>query len=148
MASYNTVVAAVDLTDEASMVLSAAREIAVEQNATLTVITAIRPFTHAYGGIETAAMSQAMANFEPEAEASARKTIGDLCSSLDIDPAAIAVAFGKPGDVIKAKAEELGADLIVVGSHGKHGLGLLLGSTANGVLHGAPCDVLTIRIME
>jgi len=38
------------------------------------------------------------------------------------------------------------ADLIVVGSHGRHGLSLLLGSTANAVLHGAPCDVLAVRI--
>ncbi|HCB13498.1 MAG TPA: universal stress protein, partial [Gammaproteobacteria bacterium] len=27
-----------------------------------------------------------------------------------------------------------------------HGLSLLLGSTANAVLHGAPCDVLAVRI--
>ena len=39
-----------------------------------------------------------------------------------------------------------GADLIVVGSHGRHGLALLLGSTANGVLHGATCDVLAVRV--
>ena len=38
------------------------------------------------------------------------------------------------------------ADLIVLGTHGRHGLGLLLGSTASGVLHGCPCDVLTVRI--
>jgi universal stress protein A len=43
-------------------------------------------------------------------------------------------------------AEELGVDLIVMGTHGRHGLGLLLGSTATGVLHGCPCDVLTVRI--
>ncbi|MEO2178254.1 MAG: universal stress protein, partial [bacterium] len=30
--------------------------------------------------------------------------------------------------------------------HGRHGLALLLGSTANGVLHGAPCDVLAVRV--
>ena len=35
---------------------------------------------------------------------------------------------------------------IVVGSHGRHGLALLLGSTASGVLHGAKCDVLAVRI--
>jgi len=34
----------------------------------------------------------------------------------------------------------------VVGSHGRHGLALLLGSTANGVLHGASCDVLAVRV--
>ena len=43
-------------------------------------------------------------------------------------------------------AEELGTDLIVVGSHGRHGLALLMGSTANGVLHGANCDVLAVRV--
>jgi universal stress protein A len=37
-------------------------------------------------------------------------------------------------------------DLVVVGSHGRHGLSLLLGSTANGVLHGAGCDVLAVRV--
>ena len=41
---------------------------------------------------------------------------------------------------------DIAADLIVIGSHGRHGLALLLGSTANGVLHGAPCDVLAIRV--
>ena len=44
------------------------------------------------------------------------------------------------------KLEEAGADIIVVGSHGRHGLALLLGSTANGVLHGASCDVLAVRV--
>jgi universal stress protein A len=38
--------------------------------------------------------------------------------------------------------------LIVVGSHGRHGVRLLLGSTANGILHHAKCDVLAVRIKE
>lgn len=45
-------------------------------------------------------------------------------------------------DTARARA----VDLIVVGSHGRHGLALLLGSTANAVLHGAPCDVLAVRL--
>ena len=55
-------------------------------------------------------------------------------------------SFGLPADEIKSEAEALNADLIVVGSHGRKGLGLLLGSTATGVLHGAKIDVLTVRI--
>lgn len=43
-------------------------------------------------------------------------------------------------------AKEQDVDLIVVGSHGRHGLALLLGSTADAVLHGAPCDVLAVRV--
>ena len=42
-------------------------------------------------------------------------------------------------------ADKLAIDLIVIGSHGRHGLGRLLGSTANAVLHGALCDVLVVR---
>jgi universal stress protein A len=43
-------------------------------------------------------------------------------------------------------AEEQKVDLIVIGSHGREGIQLLLGSTANAVLHGAPCDVLSVRV--
>ena len=56
--------------------------------------------------------------------------------------------IGAPAPQIVDSAKDLGVDLIVVGSHGKHGLGLLLGSTANGILHHAHCDVLTIRIKD
>ena len=45
-------------------------------------------------------------------------------------------------------AERLGADLIVMGSHGVHGPQRLLGSTTDGVLHRAPCDVLLVRVRE
>ncbi|WP_313899138.1 universal stress protein [Leclercia adecarboxylata] len=45
-------------------------------------------------------------------------------------------------------AKKQGCDLIVVGSHGRHGLALLLGSTANDILHGAPCDVLAVRLKK
>lgn len=44
------------------------------------------------------------------------------------------------------EAQEIKADLIVVGSHGRHGVQLLLGSTANAVLHGAECDVLVVHL--
>ena len=54
--------------------------------------------------------------------------------------------FGRPESEIHSLAKELKVDLIVVGSHGKHGLSLLLGSTANGVLQGSPCDVLAVRV--
>jgi universal stress protein A len=58
------------------------------------------------------------------------------------------LAYGQPRQEIHRLAEEQGCDLIVVGSHGRHGLALLLGSTANDVLHGAPCDVLAVRLKK
>lgn len=45
-------------------------------------------------------------------------------------------------------AEENNVDLIVVGSHGRKGIKMLLGSTANAVLHHAGCDVLAVRLKD
>lgn len=45
-------------------------------------------------------------------------------------------------------ARRKGVDLIVIGSHGLHGPGDLLGSTTDGVLHRAHCDVLLVKVRE
>jgi universal stress protein A len=56
------------------------------------------------------------------------------------------VKAGSAKFVILEEAEKNKIDLIIVGSHGRHGLQVLLGSTANTVLHNAKCDVLAVRI--
>lgn len=56
------------------------------------------------------------------------------------------VSVGAPADEIHRYAEKINADLIVIGTHGHSGLKLLLGSTANGVLHGVKCDVLAVKV--
>ena len=54
---------------------------------------------------------------------------------------------GYPPEVIVQVAEELGADLLTLGTHGRSGLAhLLLGSTAERVVQTAPCPVLTVRL--
>ena len=148
MTRYTHVLAALDVTEEAPMVLSKASQTAQDHGATLSVITVIRPLTHAYTGMEVAGLAAAALNFEAEAKASVEKSLGALCEQHNIDAQHRHINFGVPATEIKAQAEQLGADLIVVGSHGRHGLGLLLGSTANAVLHGANCDVLTVRVHD
>ncbi len=50
------------------------------------------------------------------------------------------------GEAIVEYAQEIGADLIVMGTHGRRGLShLLLGSVANEVVRRAPCPVMTVR---
>jgi nucleotide-binding universal stress UspA family protein len=54
--------------------------------------------------------------------------------------------FGKPAPEILRLAEELGADLIIVGSHGHVGVRrLLLGSTSERVVREAGCPVIVAR---
>jgi nucleotide-binding universal stress UspA family protein len=55
-------------------------------------------------------------------------------------------AFGATHDEICHIADELGVDLIVIGTHGRGGLAhALLGSVAEKVVRKAPCPVLTVR---
>jgi len=52
---------------------------------------------------------------------------------------------GNPGKVIVEFAGEIGADLVVVGDRGMHGVNRLLsGSVPNHVVHNAPCSVLVV----
>lgn len=76
----------------------------------------------------------------------ARSNLERLAQELGVADAQRWVTLGSTGAEIKHTAEEHAVDLIVVGSHGRHGLALLLGSTASAVLHGAPCDVLAVRV--
>ena len=53
---------------------------------------------------------------------------------------------GYPPDTIIDQADEVGADLIALGTHGRTGLAhLLLGSTAERVVQHARCPVLTVK---
>lgn len=61
-------------------------------------------------------------------------------------PASAVKAHGDPATAIVEKARDVGADLIVVGTHGR-GLArdILLGSVSTKVTHHAHCDVLVVR---
>ena len=148
MGHYKHILAAIDLTDEAPQVLEKAQEIAKDDNAKLSLITVVKPINYAYAGLDTASVTSVTTNFEKEARDFAEKKLTELSGGAKIPGDQLHVFFGPPAQVIKEQSEALGADLIVIGSHGRHGLGMLLGSTANGVLHGAKQDVLAVRIRE
>jgi universal stress protein A len=58
------------------------------------------------------------------------------------------IRVGPTGHTIDDVAGEIGADLILIGSRGRHGLLGLFGSTAKTVLRSQKCDVLCVRIGE
>lgn len=60
-------------------------------------------------------------------------------------PGEIHVRLGRPAQVVCEIADAIGADLIVVGSHGFDGLDRLLGTTAAKVVNHAGCSVLVVR---
>ena len=144
--AYKHVMVAVDLSEEAGQVLGEAQKLAADHGAKLSLISVVKPLTQVYGGLDMAAYTQASVNFEREAQAQTTEQLKALGAGAGVEAENVHAVIGAPAPQIVDTAKDLGVDLIVVGSHGKHGLGLLLGSTANGVLHHAECDVLTIRI--
>lgn len=65
---------------------------------------------------------------------------------LDVKRNRVAVRIGRPEEEILRAAREHGADLIVMGTHGRQGLSrVLMGSVAESILRRAPCPVLVQR---
>lgn len=63
--------------------------------------------------------------------------------------ARLLVLAGRPEEVILREARALGADVIVMGSHGHTAVGeMLLGSTAHRVMQKSPVPVLLVRVDE
>ncbi|MBA6287932.1 universal stress protein [Colwellia sp. MB3u-4] len=78
----------------------------------------------------------------------AKEALQPLVKRLNISEKNLHIPVGQTSEEILAFAEQHKVDLIITGSHGVHGLRLLLGSTANALLHGAKCDVLAVRFDE
>lgn len=142
---YQHVLLAIDLHPDCDKTTGArAVAIAKDFDAKLSVIHAIEHIS-AYG---IAQAYPTVLDLEEQIVNEAREELAKLSKTWGIEPTHQYVEVGPPKAIILAKAIEIKADLIVVGSHGRHGLGLLLGSTSNAVLHGAPCDVLAVRVKE
>jgi universal stress protein A len=143
---YQRLLTSIDLSDESAQVLDMAQAVAGEQGAELHVVHVIKPFQHAYAGLNPATLADVGIQFEHDATTQATELLGKIAGARGLDSSATTVRHGPPAGEVHRLVDELGADLVVMGTHGKHGVDLLLGSTANAVLHGANCDVLAVRV--
>jgi universal stress protein A len=142
MSEYRHILVAVDLTEESRQVTQRACALKQAFAADLSCVHVIEPLSLAYGGD----IPMDLSTIQDQIQDTAKSHLAEFAQSLSISPENQHLIFGRPETEIHALAKEIGADLIVVGSHGRTGLALLLGSTANGVLHGATCDVLAVRV--
>jgi nucleotide-binding universal stress UspA family protein len=79
------------------------------------------------------------------AEAEEARRAAERALPADV-PVKSRMVVGHAADALLRTAHELGADLIVIGSHGRSRVaGILLGSAATRVIHDAPCSVLVAR---
>lgn len=144
MADYRRIMLAVDLTEESNFVAKRALAIAKAFNAELHVVHVIEPLSLAYGGD----IPMDLSSVQEQIHEQAKSHLAEFANNLGVASDHQYLIFGRPESEIQRVAEAKNADVIVVGSHGRHGLALLLGSTANGVLHGANCDVIAVRVGE
>jgi nucleotide-binding universal stress UspA family protein len=145
MASFHTIVVAVDFSDISGDVLDTAREMARHHDARLHVVHAVGdPFYSMYA-VETTGLD--LPDVLRQWTEAAAKLLAGLLDKHPIEPGLLTTAIlpGSPAHAIVKYADEQQADLIVVGSHGRSAVSrLLLGSVAERVLHLARRSVLIV----
>jgi len=146
MTDYKHVLLAVDFSEHGADVAEKARTLANTYQAQLSIVHVLdnipMPDT-AYGTVIS--LTEETEDALLEAEKAKLMQLGD---QYNVELANRWLMWGIPKQEIIHIAEQEQVDLIVVGSHGRHGLALLLGSTANSVLHYAKCDVLAVRLRD
>ena len=146
MATYQKILVAVDLSSESELVLEKAQLIA-DADAEIHVVYVQEPMDNVYVGIvpQSAAFS-GLGDLESQLGEELKQKLAALGEKFNLAPDHLHILNGSPANEIHRFADESGTQLIVIGTHGQKGLQLLLGSTANAVLHGAGCDVLSVKI--
>lgn len=134
---YKHILLAADLSDTCSSAITQAKALADLYKAKLSIVHTIEPIpAYGYPGFE---------DLQNPLIEHARRQVAELAKELGIPKSHSHIEFGAVKKEVLRVAKEIHADLIIIGSHGRHGLSRLLGSGANAIVQGAECDVLTIR---
>jgi len=140
MLPIHTILHPTDFSDRAAHGFQMACALARDYGARLIVCHVYQPPTVVYGEFGAAPPPPPEA---PEAMTERLARVRPADESIDVRHY---VLEGDPATEIVALARDTGADLIVMGTHGRTGLGrLLMGSVAELVVRRAPCPVLTVK---
>lgn len=112
----------------------------VEHGVDVHILHVLEPLEHTSPGV-------LFGDFDPESrKARTINYLNEFLKAHELDGLTGAIQIGNPGLKITEYAEENKIDLIVMPSHGYHGLKrILLGSVAERVLRHAECPVLVLR---
>jgi nucleotide-binding universal stress UspA family protein len=138
---FTTVVVGTNWTDTAEVAFVKALELTRAGGGRLHVVTASPASPPPASGRSAGASGSQSLGPDFQADVVLERTL-DRLDANDVDVRQHTVT-GEPGDAILAIAEQVGADLIVVGNQGMHRR--VLGSIPNTVSHRATCDVLIVQ---
>lgn len=146
MHHYQKILLAADFSDYGREVAQKAQSLAAQFNAQLHIIHVLdnipMPDTP-YGTVIP--LNEESADDLLEAE---KNNLIQISDQLGIAAERRWLIWGEPQQEIIRLAEQEKIDLIVAGSHGRHGLAMLMGSTASGILYRANCDVLAVHLRD
>jgi nucleotide-binding universal stress UspA family protein len=131
-----------DFSETAESALQLALDLAEKIGARVTIVHA---YEAVYGFPESVELK---ADILAAVEKTASKSLGDLTARTQRSGVEIQslLRHGAAWSEINAAAKDVGADLIVIGTHGRRGIArALLGSVAEKVVRTAPCPVLTVH---
>lgn len=144
MLGYKRILVAVDLGEHSQQVIGRARAAAANSGADVKLL-------HVVEYVPVEPMGEALlpaVSVEEDLVAGARKRLSEIADSCGLEGVTTEVLAGPIKSEICHQASQWNADLIVLGSRGRHGLGALVNLTEDAVLHGAPCDVLAVRLQD
>ena len=144
MSTYKHLLVGLDLSPESQQVVDRVKFLFSDSDIKISVCHILEPLAFTYGGDIPVDLSDVQLQLEQQA----KERLAALAEPTQCCRGESHIVLGQPAKEMHRIASEDGVDLIVVGSHGRHGLALIFGSTSNSVLHGANCDVLAVRITE
>lgn len=147
MANYTKVLLALDFHNDNQAIIEKAKQVAADNHAELALLHVIEPLVMAYAA-NNMSFGQEMVAVQTGVRKNAEARLKDVGAKLGVPDELLLLREGQPAREVHAAVKEHNVDLIVMGTHGQSGLQLLLGSTANSVLHGVLCDVLTVRVTD
>jgi nucleotide-binding universal stress UspA family protein len=142
---FHRILVATDLTKASDPAVSRAIRLARDSDAELLITHAYQPPSVAQAdSFASGIYAEWDRTMRSNAEEQLRPIVEDA-KRQGVKAIAIVVS-GVPYDAISETAREKGADLVVMGTHGRTGVSrFFLGSVASRVISTAPCPVLTVR---
>ena len=144
MSSYKHILIGLDLSTESQQVVDRVKFLFGASDTKISLCHILEPLAFTYGGDIPVDLS----DVQSQLQAQAKERLASLAKQLDVPSDDQHIILGHPAQEMHRMAVDENIDLIIVGSHGRHGLALIFGSTSNSVLHGATCDVLAVRITD
>ncbi|MGD2128069.1 MAG: universal stress protein [Lysobacterales bacterium] len=148
MSGYKKIAVAIDLSSESTSIMKRAAAVAAPDSE-IHMIYVQEPMDSVYMGVVPyGPVFVGMDEVEENLRSELKGKLDGIAEKFNVPESARHFLNGTPAREIRRFAEENDMDLIVLGTHGQKGVQLLLGATANSVLHGSSCDVLAVRVYE